>query len=324
MLTALMTKSEIITKGYAQASSSKMKETSQLFFQLRLKDDLIKNKEQTQNTVKSNTDRNKVIIEDWVDSDDEEIPLGFSEIKKQNVLKSETSSENKSPRSKDSFGQRSGEGGLVGTELVKFALGSRDSDQFGITQVGSKMSQAVPSQSTASAFYQNTARLHVSKAVLSQNTARPYFPRPVFNTSTGRPYYPRMDNVRNVASSLSPPMGFLPFHLEAFSDSDYAGDNHDRRSTSGGCQYLGRRLVSWQCKKQTIVAISSTEAENVAAASCCRQSTYMLCEEFHVFPSKLSTFRSQASTSSEIAMSKLILWSVHTDDNVTIFRNQRI
>ncbi|GJW28919.1 putative ribonuclease H-like domain-containing protein [Tanacetum coccineum] len=50
-----------------------------------------------------------------------------------------------------------------------------------------------------------------------------------------------------------------PFHLEAFSDSDYAGDNHDRRSTSGGCQYLGRRLVSWQCKKQTIVAISSTE-----------------------------------------------------------------
>ncbi|GKF53306.1 putative ribonuclease H-like domain-containing protein, partial [Tanacetum coccineum] len=53
--------------------------------------------------------------------------------------------------------------------------------------------------------------------------------------------------------------------------SDYAGDNHDRRSMSGGCQYLGRRLVSWQCKKQTIVAISSTEAEYVAAASCCAQ-----------------------------------------------------
>ncbi|GKG00308.1 hypothetical protein Tco_0301998, partial [Tanacetum coccineum] len=65
-------------------------------------------------------------------------------------------------------------------------------------------------------------------------------------------------------------------HLHAvkrifISDSDYAGDNHDRRSTSGGCQYLGRRLVSWQCKKQTIVAISSTEAEYVATASCCAQ-----------------------------------------------------
>ncbi|GJV11518.1 putative ribonuclease H-like domain-containing protein, partial [Tanacetum coccineum] len=66
-----------------------------------------------------------------------------------------------------------------------------------------------------------------------------------------------------------------PFHLEAFSDSDYAGDNHDRRSTSGGCQYLGRRLVSWQCKKQTIVAISSTEAKYVAAASCCAQVLWM-------------------------------------------------
>ncbi|GKC30459.1 putative ribonuclease H-like domain-containing protein [Tanacetum coccineum] len=66
-----------------------------------------------------------------------------------------------------------------------------------------------------------------------------------------------------------------PFHLEAFSDSDYAGDNHDRRSTSGGCQYLGGRLVSWQCKKQTIVAISSTEAEYVAAASCCAQVLWM-------------------------------------------------
>ncbi|GJX29844.1 hypothetical protein Tco_0237923, partial [Tanacetum coccineum] len=54
-------------------------------------------------------------------------------------------------------------------------------------------------------------------------------------------------------------------------DSDYAGDTHDRRSTSEGCQYLRRRLVSFQCKKQTIVAISSTEAEYVAAASCCAQ-----------------------------------------------------
>ncbi|GJV49919.1 ribonuclease H-like domain-containing protein [Tanacetum coccineum] len=36
----------------------------------------------------------------------------------------------------------------------------------------------------------------------------------------------------------------------------------------GGCQFLGRRLISWQCKKQTIVANSTTEAEYVAAANC--------------------------------------------------------
>ncbi|GJW68284.1 putative ribonuclease H-like domain-containing protein [Tanacetum coccineum] len=62
-----------------------------------------------------------------------------------------------------------------------------------------------------------------------------------------------------------------PFVLEAYSDSDYAGANKDRKSTTGGCQFLGRRLISWQCKKQTIVATSSTEAEYVAAANCCGQ-----------------------------------------------------
>ncbi|GKF91108.1 hypothetical protein Tco_0274809 [Tanacetum coccineum] len=62
-----------------------------------------------------------------------------------------------------------------------------------------------------------------------------------------------------------------PFDLVAYSDSDYDGDNQDRKSTTGGCQFLGRRLISWQCKKQTIVATSTTEAEYVAAASGCRQ-----------------------------------------------------
>ncbi|GJX28839.1 putative ribonuclease H-like domain-containing protein, partial [Tanacetum coccineum] len=47
--------------------------------------------------------------------------------------------------------------------------------------------------------------------------------------------------------------------------------NLDRKSTSRGYQFLGRRLISWQCKKQTIVANSTTKAEYVAASSCCGQ-----------------------------------------------------
>nr|GEX36573.1 uncharacterized mitochondrial protein AtMg00810-like [Tanacetum cinerariifolium] len=68
-----------------------------------------------------------------------------------------------------------------------------------------------------------------------------------------------------------------PFLLEAYSDSDYVGSHGDRKSTTGGCQFLGRRLISWQCKKQTVVATSSTKAEYVAAASCCGQAGLQYC-----------------------------------------------
>ncbi|GJW18136.1 putative ribonuclease H-like domain-containing protein [Tanacetum coccineum] len=52
-----------------------------------------------------------------------------------------------------------------------------------------------------------------------------------------------------------------PFDLVAYTDSDYARASLDRKSTIGGCQFLGCRLISWQCKKQTVVANSTTEAE---------------------------------------------------------------
>ncbi|GJV95622.1 putative ribonuclease H-like domain-containing protein [Tanacetum coccineum] len=57
------------------------------------------------------------------------------------------------------------------------------------------------------------------------------------------------------------------FDLVAYTNSDYAGASLYRKSTITGCQFLGCRLISWQCKKQTMVANSITEAEYVAASS---------------------------------------------------------
>nr|GEZ09031.1 hypothetical protein [Tanacetum cinerariifolium] len=56
----------------------------------------------------------------------------------------------------------------------------------------------------------------------------------------------------------------------------YAGASLDRKSTTGGCQFLRCRLISWQCKKQTVVATSSIEAEYVAAASFYAQVLWIL------------------------------------------------
>nr|GEW79933.1 hypothetical protein [Tanacetum cinerariifolium] len=62
-----------------------------------------------------------------------------------------------------------------------------------------------------------------------------------------------------------------PFNLVAYSNSDYDGASLDKKSTTGGCQFLGCRLISLQCKKHTVVATSSTKAEYVATVSCCAQ-----------------------------------------------------
>ncbi|GJY41722.1 putative ribonuclease H-like domain-containing protein [Tanacetum coccineum] len=83
------------------------------------------------------------------------------------------------------------------------------------------------------------------------------------------------------------------FDLEAYSDSDYAGANLDRKSTTGGCQFLDRRLISWQCKKQTIVATSTIEVEYVAAANCAN------CRGQDAYEKKL-----------------IQVQKIHTDDNV--------
>jgi len=51
------------------------------------------------------------------------------------------------------------------------------------------------------------------------------------------------------------------FDLIAYCDADYAGDKIERKSTSGACLFLGNALISWSCRKQNIIALSTTEAE---------------------------------------------------------------
>ncbi|GJX44677.1 hypothetical protein Tco_0261353 [Tanacetum coccineum] len=65
------------------------------------------------------------------------------------------------------------------------------------------------------------------------------------------------------------------FDLTAFSDADHAGCIDTRKSTSGGIQFLGDKLVSWMSKKQNCTAMSSAEAEYVALSASCAQVMWM-------------------------------------------------
>ncbi|XP_023747002.1 uncharacterized mitochondrial protein AtMg00810-like [Lactuca sativa] len=68
------------------------------------------------------------------------------------------------------------------------------------------------------------------------------------------------------------------FLLQAYCDSNYGGLQLDRKSTSGGCQFLGGRLVSWSSKKPNCIALSIAEAEYIVAASYISQVLWMRSE----------------------------------------------
>ncbi|CAM8929099.1 unnamed protein product [Rhodiola kirilowii] len=65
-----------------------------------------------------------------------------------------------------------------------------------------------------------------------------------------------------------------PF-LVGYCDADWAGNTEDRKSTSGGCFFLGNNLVSWFSKMQNSISLSLAEAEYIVAGSCCTQLLWM-------------------------------------------------
>jgi len=63
--------------------------------------------------------------------------------------------------------------------------------------------------------------------------------------------------------------------LSGYSDVDWVGNAYDRKSTSGGCFYVGTNLVAWISRKQASISLSTAEAKYIAARSCCTQLLWM-------------------------------------------------
>nr|GEW62097.1 retrovirus-related Pol polyprotein from transposon TNT 1-94 [Tanacetum cinerariifolium] len=65
------------------------------------------------------------------------------------------------------------------------------------------------------------------------------------------------------------------FELTEFLDADYAGCKDTFKSTSGGAQFLSKKLVSWSSKKQDCTSLSTVESEYVSLSACCAQVLWM-------------------------------------------------
>ncbi|GJV97487.1 putative ribonuclease H-like domain-containing protein [Tanacetum coccineum] len=102
------------------------------------------------------------------------------------------------------------------------------------------------------------------------------------------------------------------------------GASLDRKSTTGGYQFLGCRLISWQCKKQTVVDNSTTEAKYIAASNCCGQTKIHIDNESTICIVKNPVFHSKTKhieirhhfirDSYEKKLIQMI--KIHTDHNV--------
>ncbi|GKB10644.1 putative ribonuclease H-like domain-containing protein [Tanacetum coccineum] len=100
----------------------------------------------------------------------------------------------------------------------------------------------------------------------------------------------------------------------------------DRKSTTGGCQFLGCRLISWQCKKQTVVANSIIEVEYVAASSCFGQGRWIQnqlldygdCNEKKLIQMvKIHTDKNVADLLTKVFDGRLVLWVALERDQET-------
>nr|GEW34228.1 hypothetical protein [Tanacetum cinerariifolium] len=109
----------------------------------------------------------------------------------------------------------------------------------------------------------------------------------------------------------------LPLELIAYSNSDYAGASLDRKSTTRGCQFLGSRLIFWQCEKQTIMANSITEAEYITKIHVDNESSICVVKN-HVYHSKTKHIEIMHHFIRDSYEKRLIeMVKIHTDHNVT-------
>ena len=98
--------------------------------------------------------------------------------------------------------------------------------------------------------------------------------------------------------------------LVGYSDSDFAGCKSDRKSTSGTCHLFSNSLVSWHSKKQVSVALSTAEAEYVAAGSCCAQILWLK-QQLQDFNIQLKRIPIKCDNTSAINLTKKTLFYTH-------------
>ena len=98
--------------------------------------------------------------------------------------------------------------------------------------------------------------------------------------------------------------GLKKHFVQGFSDSDFAGDKFDRKSTSGQVFFIGNYAITWNSVKQGVVALSSCEAEYISASAASCQGIWIIRLIEELLNKKVSPFKLFVDNVSAISLSK--------------------
>ena len=94
------------------------------------------------------------------------------------------------------------------------------------------------------------------------------------------------------------------YSIQGFSNSDFAGDSNDRKSTTGQIFFIGNSGITWNTVKQNVMALSSCEAEYIAASATTCQVMWIIRFVEELLNIKVSPFKLLVDNKSAIALSK--------------------
>jgi hypothetical protein len=78
----------------------------------------------------------------------------------------------------------------------------------------------------------------------------------------------------NIYPELGPTYGLNNTGLIGYTDADWAGDQNERKFTSGYLYLFKGGPISWSLKRQPIIALLSTEAEYIAAVEAAKEGVH--------------------------------------------------
>jgi len=158
--------------------------------------------------------------------------------------------------------------------------------------------------------------LAYSISVLSKNTAKPQ--QHHLGMAKWVLLYLKQTQKQSLPFSHSKTPKAQDSPITGFTDSDWAGDTTDRHSTSGYIFLHGQTAISWKAKKQSLIALSTTEAEYIEASEASKEAIWLR----RILHELFSALATSGSAKSALPNAPIVLF-INNQGTIKLIQNPR-